>query len=136
MTTDSADPIKQLDTLRELISSSLEKAQVQKNVLKRKNDRYATASIILSVLATLLAGSAGIFGKAENWRATCLFAAICSAGVTVTTKLQTAEQLTEASECVGQLKALRIETVLPTYDLEKVSEKYQQILTEFSTVDC
>ncbi|GAP99909.1 hypothetical protein [Leptolyngbya sp. NIES-2104] len=125
----------QLNTLRSQIASSLEKAQAQKNTLKRKNTRYITTNIILSALAALLAGMAGTIGNARNWKVTCLFAAVCSAEVTVTTKLQTAEQLTEASECVGQLKALKVETVIPTYDLEQVSGKYQQILSEFSAID-
>lgn len=55
--------------------------------------------------------------------------------LTVTAKFQTAEQLTEASESVGQLKALRVETIAPTYDLEHVSEKYKQILSQVSTID-
>jgi len=71
--------------------------------------------------------------NAQNWKVACLLAAGCSAGVTVTAKLQTAEQLTEASECVGQLKALRVATVTSTYDL--VNEKYQQILSNCSAID-
>lgn len=77
--------------LRSQISSSLEKAQAQKNTLKRKNTCYVTTNIILIALAALLAGMAGTVGNAQNWKVTCLFAAVCSAGVTVTTKLQTAE---------------------------------------------
>jgi len=125
----------QSDTLKEQISSSLEKVQTQRNVLKRKNSRYMTANIILAALAALLAGMAGTVGNAKNWKVACLFAAVCSAGVTVTSKLQETEQLTETSECVGQLKALRIETISPTYDVHQVSSKYQQILSEFSAID-
>ncbi len=36
---------------------------------------------------------------------------------------------------VGQLKALRVETMAPTYDLQQVSAKYQQILSEYSAID-
>jgi hypothetical protein len=135
MNTNSDDPKQHSDVLREQISSSLEKAQAQKNTLKRNNSRQTTANIILSALAALLAGTAGTVGDASNWKGICLFAAVCSAGATVTSKLQTAEQLTEASECVGKLKALRIETIAPTYNLQHVSETYQQILSEFSTLD-
>jgi hypothetical protein len=104
----------QLDAVREQIPSSLDKAQAQRNTLKRKNSQYTTANIVLSAMAALLATMAGTIGNAQNWKLTCLFAAVCSAGVTVTTKLQTAEQLTEASECVGQLRALKVETITPT----------------------
>ncbi len=136
MTTNSTDQDKQFNVLREQIGSSLEKAQAQKNTLKRTNSRYTTANIILGALAALLAGTAGMVGNAKNWKPICLLAAVCSAGAAVTAKMQTSEQLTEASECVGQLKALKVETIAPTDDLEEVSEKYQQILSEFSTIDC
>jgi uncharacterized membrane protein YebE (DUF533 family) len=136
MTTNPAAPKDQFNVLREQIQSSLEKAQVQKNTLKRSNSRYTTANIILGALAALLAGTAGTIGSAKSWKPVCLVAAICSAGAAATAKLQTGEQLTEASECVGQLKALKVETIAPPDDLEKVSEKYQQILSEFSTIDC
>lgn len=135
MNANSSDLEIHLDAMREEISESLEKAEAQRNALKRKNSRYMTTNIILSALAALLAGIAGTMGNAQNWKITCLFAAACSAGVTVTAKLQTTEQLTEASECVGQLKALKVETVTPTYDLEQVSEKYQQIISDFSAID-
>lgn len=122
----------QLNTMRTQISGSLEKARKRRNTLKRKNSRYTTTNILLSALATLLAGMAGTIGSAQNWKVTCLFASVCSAGVTVITKLQTAERLTETSECIGQLKALKVETVTPTYDLQQVTEKYEQILSDFS----
>ncbi len=136
MTTNSTDQDQQFNLLREQIGGSLEKAQAQKNTLKRTNSRYTTANVILGALAALLAGTAGMVGNAKNWKPICLLAAVCSAGAAVTAKMQTSEQLTEASECVGQLKALKVETIAPTDDLEEVSEKYQQILSEFSTIDC
>lgn len=125
----------QLDAMREQISSSLEKAQVRRNTFKHKNSRYTTANIVLSALAALLAGMAGTIGNAQNWKLTCLFAAVCSAGVTVTSKLQTAEQLNEVSEYVGQLRALKVEVITPTYNLKQVSEKYQQVLSQYSAID-
>lgn len=106
----------------------------QKNRLKCNNARYTTANSVHAALAALLTGIAGTLGNAKNWKSVCLIAAVCSAGVTVTAKLQTAEQLTQASECVWQLKALRVETMPPTYDLEQVSA-YQQILSQYSAID-
>jgi hypothetical protein len=52
--------------MRELISSSLEKAQAQNNTLKRNNSRYTTANIVLAALATLLAGIAGTISDAKD----------------------------------------------------------------------
>lgn len=137
MTANSIYQPNQTDALREQIYSSLEKAQAQKNTIKRNNSRCTAANIVLSAFAALLAGTAGtLSNQTGNWRVTCLLAAVFSTGAAVTAKMQTAEQLTEASECVGQLKALKIETIIPNYDWEQVSEKYQQILSEFSTIDC
>ena len=131
MTTNSTNLTKQPDVLREHINSSLEKAQTQKAGLQRSNSRYSTTNIILGAIAAVLATTAGTIGKADTWKPICLFAAVCSAGATVTAKLQTAEQLTEISEGVGQLKVLKFETLSPTYNSEQVSEKYQQILLAF-----
>ncbi|KAM3103703.1 hypothetical protein ACKFKH_29560 [Phormidesmis sp. 146-20] len=72
----------QFNTMRTQISSSLEKAQDQRDALKRTNFRYIRSNIILSALATLLAGMAGTIGNAQNWKITCLFAGVCPAGVT------------------------------------------------------
>lgn len=44
--------------------------------------------------------------------------------------------LNEASECVAKLKALKVETVTNTYEIEQVSDEYQQILADFSKIDC
>lgn len=136
MPTNSTDQESQFDLLRGQIESSLEKAQAQRKTLKRSNTRYTTANVILSAIAALLTGTAGTVGNAENWKVTCLLAAVVSSCAAVTAKLQTSEQLVEASECVGQLKALRVETIAQTADLGKVSERYQQILSEFSAIDC
>lgn len=136
MTTNSTNQEHQFSVLREQIHTSLEKAQGQKNTLKRNNARFTTANIILSAVAAFLAGIAGTVGNAESWKPICLLAAVCSVGTAVTAKMQTVEQLTEASECVGQLKALKVETITSTDDIEEVSEKYQQILSEFSAIDC
>ncbi len=131
MNTNSTHLTTQPDVLREQIDSSLKKAQAQKTQLKRNNSRYSTTNVILGAIAAVLAGTAGTVGKADTWKPICLFAAVCSIGATVTAKLQTADQLAEISEGVGQLKALKFETIVPTYDSKQVGEKYQQILTTF-----
>jgi hypothetical protein len=129
--TNSTNSTTQPDVLREQIDSSLTKAQAQKNTLKRNSSRYSTANIVLGAIAAALAGTAGTVGKADTWKPICLFAAVCSVGATVTAKLQTADQLTEISEGVGQLKALKFETIVPAYNSKQVGEKYQQILLAF-----
>ena len=131
MNSNLTPPTTQPDVLREQIDRSLEKAQAQKTVLKRNNSRYSTTNIILGAIAAVLAGTAGTVGKADTWKPICLFAATCSVGATITAKLQTADQLTDISEGVGQLKALRFETISSTYDSKQASDKYQQILLAF-----
>lgn len=131
MNINSTNSTTQPDLLQEQINGSLEKAQAQKTELQRNNSRYSTANIVLGAIAAVLAGTAGTVGKADTWKPICLFAAVCSIGATVTAKLQTADQLTEISEGVGQLKALKSETIVLTYDSKQVGEKYQQILLAF-----
>lgn len=135
MIANANDLVKSADMLREQISSSLKNAQAQKNTLQRHNSRYSVANLTLSLFATLLA-TVALNGSGAEWKRLCLFAAVCSAGATVTAKLQSAGELTEVSECVGQLKELKIETIAPTCDLAMATEKYQQILSEFTTIDC
>jgi hypothetical protein len=131
MNANSTNLTEQPDLLREHIDGSLTKAQAQKSILKRNNSRYSTTNAILGAVAAVLAGTAGTVGKAATWKPICLFAAVCSVGATVTAKLQTTDQLTEVSECVGQLKVLKFETVPLTYDSKQVGAKYQQILLAF-----
>jgi hypothetical protein len=104
-------------------------AALTKHKLKRTRSNATTLGTQPQTLFSLPwqhpTGIAGTLGNAKNWKSVCLVTAVCSAGATVSAKLQTAEQLTEVSECVEQLKALRVETMPPTYDLEQVSAKYQ-----------
>lgn len=66
MDTNSSATETQFDVMRSQISSSFEKAQAQRNALKRRNARYTTANITLAGLSTLLAGMAGTIGNAKN----------------------------------------------------------------------
>jgi hypothetical protein len=134
----SARLTKKYNALQTQIHDSLASSEAYRTTLKRKNSRYVFANILLGALAALSAGTAGTIGNADNWKPVCLFAAACSVGVTVTARMQTLEheKLTETSECVGQLKALKVEAFTPPYNLEELSEKYQQILAEFPAVNC
>jgi hypothetical protein len=126
-----------IDALREEIKSSLEKAQVQRSAIERHNSNYATLNLIFSVIAALLAGTAGILGtQGGMWKETCLFSAAFSAAAMAAAKTQMTEQMTDTSECVGQLKALKVETLVSNCDWGQVSEKYQHILSEFVSIDC
>jgi hypothetical protein len=126
-----------IDALREEIKNSLEKAQVQRSAIKRHNSNYATLNIVFSAIAALLAGTAGILGTQGGlWKETCLFSAAFSAAAMAAAKTQMTEQMTDTSECVGQLKALKVETLVANCDWDQVSEKYHHIHSELVSIDC
>jgi hypothetical protein len=126
-----------IDAIRQEIKGSLEKAQAQRNAIKRHNSNYAMTNTVLSAIAALLAGTAGVVGNQGGmWKETCLFSAAFSVAATAAAKVQRTEQLTDASECVGRLKALKVETIVSNCDWEQVGGKYQQILSEFVSIDC
>jgi hypothetical protein len=132
----------QCNVLRQQIQDSLQKAEVHKNKLKTIERHYGTINILLGAIATFIAGQAAISNDPliVNWRTTTAIASVVTLGATVVGGIQKQladpDVLAEASECVAKLKALKVETIAPTYEIEPVSEEYQQILSDFSKVDC
>ncbi|MEL6247481.1 MAG: hypothetical protein AAFY78_13960 [Cyanobacteria bacterium J06648_16] len=43
--------------------------------------------------------------------------------------------LVETSECVAQLKSLRVETLFSSFSIDEVQDTYQAIIAEFSRVE-
>jgi hypothetical protein len=133
---------EQYNVLRQQIDNSLQKANAHKERLKRANSRYSIFNILLSALATFVAGQAAVVGGAlaGGWRITCAVASGFALGATIVAGVQKQvadpDLLAEASECVGKLRALKIDTLAPTYDLEGARKKYQQILSDFSKIEC
>jgi hypothetical protein len=126
----------QMDALREDIKRSLEKAQVQRSAVKCQNYNYAMTNIVFSSIAAFLAGAAGLLGNQGGfWKESCLLAAAFSTTAAVAAKVQKPDELAEASEYVGKLKALKVETSVPNRDWQEVSERYQQILSECVSID-
>jgi predicted cupin superfamily sugar epimerase len=104
--------------------------------------RYTLAGLALSALATFFAGLSSLAGKplvVDDWRVTCAVAAVFTLGATIATGVQSQlakpDLLTQASECVGKLRALMSDTLSPTFDGEDARKKYQQILVDYSGVD-
>jgi hypothetical protein len=134
----------QYGLLQQQIHNSLQKADAHKDKLQRTNIRYSILNIILGALTTFVTGQAALAGEqAENrWRITCAIASGFALSATVVASLQSQlaspDLITEASGCVGKLKALNVEvnTIDSIDDLEQIKEKYQQILSEFSNIDC
>lgn len=132
----------QHDILRQHIQDSLRRAEAQRNRLKTIDRRYSIVTLCLSAVATFIAGQSAVSNDplVGNWRATTTVASILTLGATISGGIQrqlaTPDLLNETSECVAKLKALNVETVVSGYEIEQVSDEYQQILSTFSNVDC
>ncbi len=128
--------------LSQQIQASLQKASAFRNRLQTSSVRYTLAGLALSALATFFAGLSSLAGKpivVDDWRITCAVAAVFTLGATIATGVQSQlakpDLLTQASECVGKLRALMSDTLSPTCDWEDAHKKYQQILVDHSGVD-
>lgn len=127
--------------LRQQIDHSLQRAVAQKDKLQTIDRKYSIVNIILGAVAAFVAGQSVMADKpiVGNWKTMTTFASVLTLGATVAAGVQkqvaAPDLVAEVSQCVAELKALKIETLSPAYELEKVSEEYQKILTEFSRVD-
>jgi hypothetical protein len=130
------------DNLRQQIHSSLQKASGQKQQLKKLDRRYSLLNICLGALATFVTGQSAVANQPVigNWQMTTTLASVLTLGATVVSgfhkQLAAPDLLAETSACVAKLKALKVETVDADYDVEQISDAYQQILADFSKVDC
>lgn len=127
--------------LRQQIDHSLQKATAQRNNLQKIDRKYSIINIVLGAIAAFVAGQSVMADKpiVGNWKAMTTFASVLTLSATVASGVQkqiaSPDLVAEVSQCVAELKALKIETLSPNYELEKVSEEYQKILTEFSRVE-
>lgn len=75
-----------------------------------------------------------------NWRFTTTIASVCTLSATVAAgvhrQVVPTDLIVETSECTARLKALSIETIPATYDVDTVTDDYQRLISEFSRVDC
>jgi len=133
---------KVADPLGQQIQASLQKASTFRNRLKTSSVRYTLTGLVLSALATFFTGLPSLSGRplvAGDWRITCAVASVFALSATmvagVQSQLAKPDQLTQASECVGKLRALMTDTLSPACDWEDVRKKYQQVLIDYSGVD-
>jgi hypothetical protein len=128
-------------SIEQHINESLNKAQNYQQELRDKNNRYTLTHLILSSLATFLAGQAVFTGakSTEMWKMTCAIASALTLGATITATMQKQvadpQLLTEVSECVGKLKSLKFETISSNYNRQEVTQKYQRILSDFPKIN-
>ena len=120
------------------IQTSFRKASAQRKKLETNASRYTITGIILSALATFVAGVPSIMGQPVNgdWRLTCSVAALITLTATIVTSVQNQVAkpgtLTKASECVGRLRALLIESQSPDVDYVQLRKQYQAVLVDFA----
>lgn len=133
---------EQRETLRRQIDESFRKASAQRERLTRMDRRYSLTHTGLSGLSGMIAGSVAAVGRAPggDWRLICVVAAVFAFGATLVSALQKQlsdpDLLAQTSECVGKLRALRVEAIAPGYSIDDVGSKYRQVLTEYAKVDC
>lgn len=129
-------------SLDQLIQASLRTAQAQRVRLTALHVRCTIAAVVLGALSTFLAGGSGASGQpvvADDWRLTCTIAAALTMLATIVSGLQSLlvrpDQLSQASECIGKLRALLADATAPTSNFEEVRRKYQQLLIDHSGLD-
>jgi hypothetical protein len=89
--------------------------------------------IFATLVAVLAASNAPLFGKGDGWRWTCGLIAVLTAFSSVLTGLRerpSSKQLEKVTECVGKLKALKlnIDTDNAGTDYKHVVENYWEYI--------
>ncbi len=107
--------------------------------LRKKVYLNFSATLLSGIFATLIAAlaayNAPLFGKGEGWQWTCGLIAVLTAFSSVLTGLRekpSSKQLEKVTECVGKLKALRlnIDKENAIADYKKVVENYWEYIRE------
>lgn len=122
-----------------IIEDDLQTAVSHYNSLRKKVYIYFSAALLTGVFATLIAALAAsdapIFGKGDGWRWTCGLIGLLTAFSSVLTGLRekpSSKQLEKVTECVGKLKALKlnIDNENAIADYKKVVENYWKYIRE------
>jgi len=124
------------------IQASFQKATAQRRKLEKNTTRYTVTGIILSALATFVAGVPSLMGEpilADSWRVTCTVAALITLAVTIITSVQNQVAkpgvLARSSECVGRLRALLLDLQTEDVDYDQVRKQYQSLLVDFAELE-
>ena len=123
--------------LDQQIQASYRKATLQRKKAETHASRFTLTGIILSALATFVAGVPSLIGQPviADWRVTCSIAALLTLIATIVTSVQNqlakSDLLSKASECIGRLRGLLIELRSPDCDLDQVQKQYQGVLVDF-----
>jgi hypothetical protein len=123
------------------IQASFQKATLQRKKAEIQASRYTISGIVLSALATFVAGVPSLMGQPviADWRVTCSVAALLTLAATIVSSVHNqvakSDTLTKTSECVGRLRALIIDLQLPDCDYDQVRKQYQGVLVDFAELE-
>ena len=129
-------------SLDQRIQTSLKTACAHRLRLTALHVRCTIAGLVLGALASFFAGLSSLTGRpivVDDWRITCAIAAVLTLAATIVSGIQSLlvrpDQLTQASECIGKLRALMADASAPAPNLEDVRRKYQQLLIDYPGID-
>lgn len=129
-----------LDEFAELLEGRLGRLGRRLAGYRRSDTWLPVASIVLSALATMLAGAvavegADLAGQAGGWRAVCSAVAVLTGLATLSSglhkQLGVAHKLSEATNCSARLNALRFSLGGPEPDLEELRREYREVLEQY-----
>jgi hypothetical protein len=129
-------------SLDQLIQASLTTASAHRRRLTRLHVRCTIAGMLLGAMATFFAGLSSLTNRPlvnDDWRVTCTIAAALTLLGTVVGGAQSLlarpDQLSQASECIGKLRAMLADatSALPNWD--EVRKKYQQLLIDYADIE-
>jgi len=134
----AADDTRML--LIDRIQEHLQRVERRVGRLRRVNVRVITLSLVLSTVATLLAGLAAAGGPLTGegtsaWRWTCGLIAVVTAGAALATgvhqRFQIPENLARALACAGRLRSLDLALRLARLPPEEVGHEYAELIATY-----
>lgn len=130
---------KQREEILKLVREGIYKTESYAKKYKKLDMWLLITSIVLSTLATVLAGGTAAGGKPVmealgGWRVVCSIVAAFTAVGTISSTLHKAFQVTNhlaaAVACISKLKSLELTITVTEKEPSEVTEAYKQILVE------
>lgn len=137
MQTSAADPKSVLVTR---IQEQLQRLERRRARLRSLNTRVVTLNLVLSAIATALAGVTAVTGPLVGegppaWRWTCGLVAVVTAAAALTTGIQqrfhVPERLARTLACVGKLRSLELALQLSRSTPEDAAGEYEELLESY-----
>src|SRR5690606_23226005 len=122
------------------IQEQLQRLERRRARLRSLNTRVVTLNLVLSAIATALAGVTAVTGPLVGegppaWRWTCGLVAVVTAAAALTTGIQqrfhVPEWLGRTLACVGKLRSLELELQLSRSTPEEAAGEYEELLESY-----